>query len=74
MEDYINKGWAIDATYGGLIIGRSHDEGGIYFWVKKDGYYVLEGEVEGYEYIMNFGATNHYSKITNRFHQHDLHK
>lgn len=74
MEDYINKGCAIDATYGGLIIGRSHEEGGIYFWVKKENYYVLKGEVEGYEYIMNFGATNYYSKITDRFHQHDLHK
>ena len=74
MEDYIKKNWAIDATLGGLIIGRTHDEGGIYFWVKKDGFYVLEGEVEGYEYIINFGATNYYSKITDRFHQHDQHK
>lgn len=74
MEDYIKKGLAIDATMGGLIIGRSHDEGGIYFWVKENDHYVLDGEVEGFEYILNFGATNYYSKITDRFHQHGEHK
>ena len=57
MEEYLQTGKAIDATMGGLILGRSHDEGGIYFWVKENDYYILEGEVEGYEYILNFGAT-----------------
>ena len=74
MEDYIKRGWAIDATMGGLILGRSHYEGGIYFWVKENDHYTLDGEVEGFEYILNFGATKYYSKITDRFHQHDKHK
>lgn len=74
MEEYLKNGKAIDATKGGLILGRSHDEGGIYFWIKEDDYYVLEGEVEGYEYIMNFGATKYYSKSCERFHQYENHK
>jgi len=74
MDNYKKEGRAIDATLGGLILGRSHDEGGIYFWVIRDDFYVLEGEVEGFEFILNFGATGYYSKSTDRFHKHDRHK
>lgn len=74
MNEYIKNGRAIDASLGGLILGNSHDDGGIYFWVKRGDVYVLEGEVEGYEYILNFGATNYYSKSTERFHKYELHK
>lgn len=74
MEEYLNKGRAINANMGGLILGRSHDDGGIYFWVKKGDYYILEGEVEGYEYILNFGATNFFTESTKRFHQSENHK
>lgn len=74
VKKKINSGLAIDATYGGLILGRSHNEGGIYFWIREKNDYVLEGEVEGYEYILNFGATKYYKKISDRFHQHDLHE
>ena len=74
MDELIKKGLAIDGTLGGLILGRSHDDGGIYFWTKEDSFYVLKGEVEGFEYILNFGATKYYSKITDRFHCYDEHK
>lgn len=74
VQEYLENGRAIDATMGGLILGRSHDEGGIYFLVKKGDQYVLEGEVEGYEYILNFGATKFYSKSCDRFHQYENHK
>ncbi|WP_140508705.1 hypothetical protein [Flavobacterium pectinovorum] len=74
MEEYVNNGRAIDATMGGLILGRSHDDGGIYFWVKKGNYYSLEGEVEGYEYILNFGATDFFEESSKRFHQYEKHK
>lgn len=74
MKSFKDEGRAIDATLGGLVLGRSHSQGGIYFWVKKENFYVLEGEVEGYEYILNFGATNYYSKSTDRFHKYEEHK
>lgn len=74
MENYMAEGKAIDATLGGLILGRSHNQGGIYFWVKKEESYVLEGEVEGFEYILNFGATNYYSKSMHWFHKYEEHK
>lgn len=74
MKEYVNEGRAIDATMGGLILGRSHDEGGIYFWLKKGDYYSLEGEVEGYEYILNFGATDFFKESSKRFHQYEKHK
>ena len=73
MQEYINQGRSIDATLGGLILGRSHDEGGIYFWTKQDDYYSLEGEVEGYEYILNFGATSFFKESSKRFHQYEKH-
>jgi hypothetical protein len=74
MDEYLKNGMAIDATMGGLILGDSHDDGGIYFWVKRGNVYVLEGEVEGFEYIINQGATYCFSNITDRFHQAELHK
>jgi hypothetical protein len=73
VDRLLKEGKAVEATMGGLILGRSHDEGGIYFLVKRDGRYVLEGEVEGYEYILNLGATWFYEKSTHIFHQHEKH-
>jgi hypothetical protein len=74
MSDLVIKGQALDANLGGLVLGKSHSEGGIYFWVKRGNVYVLEGELEGYEYVMNFGATNYFNKCMDRFHQPELHK
>lgn len=74
MNEYLKNGLAIDATMGGLILGKSHDNGGIYFWVKRGEVFVLEGEVEGFEFVMNQGATHYFSKTTDRFHQPELHK
>jgi len=73
MLDYERKGWAIQASGGGLLIGRSHEEGGIYCWLKYEDDYVLEAEVEGYEYILNPGATFHYQKILSQFNRPDEH-
>ena len=74
MDKLIENNQAINATFGGLVMGDSHDDGGIYFWIKKGNSYVLEGELEGFEFILNFGATNYFQKATERFHQPDLHK
>lgn len=53
----INAGLAIRADDGGLVLGPSHNDGGIKFLVKMGDKYLLEGELEGYEYILNLGAT-----------------
>ena len=74
MLEYKDKGWAIEATKGGLVIGRSHDEGGIYIWVLRDTHYVLEAEVEGYEYILNLGATHYFKDMSHTFHRYYEHK
>lgn len=74
MQDYVQKGWAIDATMGGLVMGRSHDEGGVFIWVKRGNDYVLEAEVEGFEYILNLGATHFFREYSKVFHQPEKHK
>ncbi|WP_207493177.1 hypothetical protein [Aridibaculum aurantiacum] len=76
MEDYVAKGWAINGTKGGLILGPSHDEGGIMMWQRTtegDGYR-LKGEVEGYEYILNPGASHCYRNIFSSINKHDEHQ
>lgn len=74
MKDYEKKGWAIQATMGGLVLGRSHDEGGIFVWIKNGNHYVLEAEIEGYEYILNPGAACYYKKIFPEFNKPYEHK
>ena len=74
MNGFVECGLAIDATFGGLVIGRSHEEGGILIWVKRDTHYVLEAEMEGYEFILNAGANYYFSKSMKTFHKYELHK
>lgn len=71
LEEMMKNNQAIDATYGGLVMGNSHDDGGMYFWVKSGDFYVLEGELEGFKFILNFGATNYFMNATDRFHRPD---
>ncbi|OJY94848.1 MAG: hypothetical protein BGP13_14365 [Sphingobacteriales bacterium 40-81] len=67
MIEYERKGWTIQAAGGGLVLRRSHEEGGIYCWVRYETDYVLEAEIEGYEYILNPGAAFHYGDLLNQF-------
>jgi hypothetical protein len=67
MKEYEEKGWALQASGGGLVLGRSHEEGGIFCWIKQETDYVLEAEIEGYEYILNPGAAYYYQKIFDQF-------
>lgn len=57
VTDLLATGHAVDGAAGGLILGRSHDEGGIYFLKNLGDCYRLIGEVEGYEYILNIAAS-----------------
>lgn len=47
------EGAIVNGTEGGLLLGPPHSENGIYFLVKYGDVYVLEGEAEGYEYIIS---------------------
>lgn len=52
------RGWIVDARAGGLVVGRSHDAGNIYFIKRaEDSKYYICGSVEGGEYIINNLAT-----------------
>lgn len=73
MERYVKSGLAVHARSGGLLVGRSHEEGGILFWIKDGNDYVLKGEVEGYEYILNGGASSYFSEYLGLFNNHVEH-
>ena len=57
VESLIADDRALRADEGGLVLGRSHDEGGIYFLVRYGNQYLLDGEMEGHESCFNkFGG------------------
>lgn len=59
-------GWIIDGRNGGLIVGRSHDDGHIVMIGRDEntGEYRLIGLVEGQEFVLNRGATaEHYERL-----------
>jgi hypothetical protein len=64
----IMKGWIIDTRAGGLVLGRSHDQGNIYmfrFTKEPTGFKIsIDGNMEGGEYIVNYNA---YIASKNRF-------
>jgi hypothetical protein len=43
----------VDARQGGLLLGPSHNEGGIYFLYEYADGFRLFGEAEGFEYVIN---------------------
>lgn len=49
--------YIIDVRKGGLVLGRSHDQGGIWFITLTDENNVTFAELEGYEYIVNATST-----------------
>ncbi|MDR1718448.1 MAG: hypothetical protein LBS20_21635 [Prevotella sp.] len=64
FENLSNQDFIVDAREGGLIIGRSHDEGNIYVIIPvKDGYNYVH-PVEGGEYIVNhISSMKHWDRI-----------
>lgn len=51
------SGWIVDGRAGGLVVGRSHDEGNIYMIQETgDGRFFIPGHLEGGEYILNYDA------------------
>lgn len=74
IDEFISKGYAIQADSGGLLLGPSHDESGIYFLYKYPDGYKLMGEVEGYEYIINRTVARINQQKIHEFNQYDIHK
>jgi hypothetical protein len=62
----IMKGWVIDTRAGGLVIGRSHDQGNIYmfrFIYNVTSFKIsFAGNIEGGEYIVNYSSYLHSKK------------
>ena len=65
-----NKGFIMDGTSGGLVIGPSHEEGGIQYLSSFGDHFKIMGELEGYEYIFNIATAalirNIFSELNNR--------
>jgi hypothetical protein len=75
MEEYFEKDLTVNGTSGGIILGMSHAEGGIKIWQKtpeNDGYR-LKGEVEGFEYIFNPGASHCFRNIFSSINKYEEH-
>ncbi len=55
-------GYAVEGTSGGLVLGPTHDAGGIYMLQFIGSGYSLVGEIEGYEYFLNPAASAYFFK------------
>jgi hypothetical protein len=55
-----NKGLVIDGTKGGLIVGPSHEEGGVLVVREYLDKILVVAELEGYEYFINAKASKQY--------------
>lgn len=70
IDDLIEKNLAIDGTNGGLLLGPSHDHGGIKVIERYSYGYILVAEYEGFEYMFNPGASDlydHYYELYNDY-------
>lgn len=53
FADLIKKGHIIDGRKGGLILGQSHEAGGIYVYQFNEDHFIWDAEIEGNEYYVN---------------------
>ncbi|QCR23765.1 hypothetical protein [Pontibacter sp. SGAir0037] len=60
VKRFLDSGDAVDGTKGGLLIGRSHEEGGIPILMRYNDAYKVVAEIEGQEYIFNAAASAHF--------------
>lgn len=62
--DYLfENGLIVDGTNGGLVLGLSHDEGGIYMIMECDEGHRIIATMEGGEYLLSY---NSYAKNKDR--------
>jgi hypothetical protein len=57
VNQLLQEGFAVDGTRGGLVLGRSHAQGGVYFLIDFGTCYKLMGELEGFEYLLNIASS-----------------
>jgi hypothetical protein len=53
FKSLFNKGRIIDGRNGGLILGASHQYGGIYVYQFNTNHFINDAEIEGNEYYVN---------------------
>ena len=53
ISEMILIGFILDGRSGGLVLGRSHEEGNIYTITERDGKYECSACMEGGEYLIN---------------------
>lgn len=62
--EYLSEnGLIVDGTNGGLVLGLSHDEGGIYMIMECDEGHKIIANMEGGEYLL---SSNSYAKYKDR--------
>jgi hypothetical protein len=72
VDKYTSMGLTADGTKGGLLLGPSHADGGINVLIKyAEGYRVM-ANFEGQEYLLNPGASQHFSGRLHDLNQHDI--
>lgn len=72
VNEYLKNDLAIDGTTGGLILGPSHADGGIYILANYGYGYYLIAEYEGFEFLLNpFAKKKHsnYFDLYNRYNE-----
>lgn len=61
LRPLVENNCIVDISYGGLLLGNSHDEGGILVIRQfNQTLYEIASEFEGWEYILNANATAQY--------------
>jgi hypothetical protein len=74
VKSLFENGYAVDGTNGGVVLGPSHEDGGIYM-LKFIGYgYHLVGEMEGYEYFLNPAASAYFFSSFKHFNDYEKDK
>ncbi|WP_159018038.1 hypothetical protein [Algibacter sp. L3A6] len=58
INNLISKNDFIDGRDGGLVLGNSHENGGIFFLYQFPEGFRVFGNIEGYEYIVNKESTD----------------
>ncbi|NDV96453.1 hypothetical protein D0T84_16250 [Dysgonomonas sp. 521] len=66
--ELLKNGQIVDARNGGLVIGRSHNEGNIYMIVENENGYIVNAHMEGGEFLRSLTL----STLTNIYNFHPI--
>ena len=71
IQNLIKKEEFIDARRGGLVLGNSHDNGGVIFLYQFPEGFRVFGELEGYEYVLPREITQKNQKLIRKINNHE---